>query len=810
MILEDRFIYSVCDGQNLNSAFAEGFRLDFVSSKEQKEIVTWLYNETTQYGVTPSLERLKLHFPNYMPTKCTDAIETVISDLRTRYTFEKQQKFILDNGALLKASGNKDFRATKEAVAQMTAKLKEFVIDLEDSTGETDIADLANDSTIDNYIHSLKERRDNPGIQGFMTPWKTMNEQVGGWQDSDLIVIVARTGKGKCIAADSIIVDPLSGRRVTIKEFYNNKALNCIQSWENGTCISEVSHKIATGFKDCFKVTLRTGRSITVTPEHPFLMPDGWRRCDEIKVGETVATPTKLLSYSKNQFGYGSAHLLGLLIGDGGLTAPSSVRFYNTDEEVIDRFNKLCNYKNCTVKKLKSDPCGYYVVGAPKNNVLHMAQFYGIAGKSSKEKRIPEAIFTASTAEKAEFISGLWMTDGYISPYPEICLANKGLIDDLQHLLLRLGIVSIVKYKPTQYKGCTVDAWRLKIAAFSLNRFAEIIPLYSYKKRQLDEIASKSRNFNTGHPSVYVNNELKRFKHIKVKEENRWWYTTDIYWDEVISIEPVGLTEIYDLTVPGTHCFVANDIIVHNTYELVACADAILADSNKPATVLIESNELKVDSMMDRTAAKIACLPYSNVRKGNLSDIELEDLANVLKNIKATGHNLVISGNNSTMGGSGIAAVESRIIKYKPDIVLIDGAYLMDDDLNGRDKYIRAGNIARGLKKLAKRRNVPILITWQLNRKGAGESVDTENIGLSDDLGQDASIVMALYQTEDMKARKQMLIKVIKSRDSGTFDINAKWDFDTMDFSEYPKDLFDDDEDDILEGEQTDLENVPF
>jgi len=42
---------------------------------------------------------------------------------------------------------------------------------------------------------------------------------------------------------------------------------------------------------------------------------------------------------------------------------------------------------------------------------------------------------------------------------------------------------------------------------------------------------------------------------------------SDIYWDELVSIEPAGETDVYDLTVPGLHNFIANDIVVHNSIE---------------------------------------------------------------------------------------------------------------------------------------------------------------------------------------------------------------------------------------------------
>jgi len=40
-----------------------------------------------------------------------------------------------------------------------------------------------------------------------------------------------------------------------------------------------------------------------------------------------------------------------------------------------------------------------------------------------------------------------------------------------------------------------------------------------------------------------------------------------VYWDEIVSIVPDGVEEVFDLTVPGLHNFVADNIIVHNSIE---------------------------------------------------------------------------------------------------------------------------------------------------------------------------------------------------------------------------------------------------
>ena len=42
---------------------------------------------------------------------------------------------------------------------------------------------------------------------------------------------------------------------------------------------------------------------------------------------------------------------------------------------------------------------------------------------------------------------------------------------------------------------------------------------------------------------------------------------SDVYWDSIASIEPDGVTDVYDLTVDKNHDFVANDIVMSNSIE---------------------------------------------------------------------------------------------------------------------------------------------------------------------------------------------------------------------------------------------------
>jgi DNA polymerase-3 subunit alpha len=63
-------------------------------------------------------------------------------------------------------------------------------------------------------------------------------------------------------------------------------------------------------------------------------------------------------------------------------------------------------------------------------------------------------------------------------------------------------------------------------------------------------------------------------------EKLQTWAESEIYWDEVAAVEEDAVEEVYDLTVEGTHNFVANDLIVHNShaaaYSIVAYQTAYL------------------------------------------------------------------------------------------------------------------------------------------------------------------------------------------------------------------------------------------
>jgi replicative DNA helicase len=61
--------------------------------------------------------------------------------------------------------------------------------------------------------------------------------------------------------------------------------------------------------------------------------------------------------------------------------------------------------------------------------------------------------------------------------------------------------------------------------------------------------------------------------------------SSDVYWDEIVSIEPMGMKQVYDLTIPETHNFVANDVCVHNTAFILNVAQYAAIEKKTPVAI---------------------------------------------------------------------------------------------------------------------------------------------------------------------------------------------------------------------------------
>src|SRR4051812_11334387 len=137
-----------------------------------------------------------------------------------------------------------------------------------------------------------------------------------------------------CLAGESLVTLADTGERVAIRDLVGKSGFNVWalneETWKIEKAV--VSRAFSTGSKPVFRLQTRLGRSIRATGNHKFYTFDGWKRLDELKVGERLALPRSLESPNEQSMTGAELALLGHLIGDG-CTLPRHVIQYTTREK---------------------------------------------------------------------------------------------------------------------------------------------------------------------------------------------------------------------------------------------------------------------------------------------------------------------------------------------------------------------------------------------------------------------------------------------------------------------------------------------
>lgn len=192
--------------------------------------------------------------------------------------------------------------------------------------------------------------------------------------------------------------------------------------------------------------------------------------------------------------------------------------------------------------------------------------------------------------------------------------------------------------------------------------------------------------------------------------------------------------------------------------------------------------EMSTDLMQDRFEAMLFGMMYgnfnyNNFKSGNL-DMETENtyfefLEDDLPKLEP----LIIET------ATGISSVVSVIEREKPDLVLVDGAYLMEDEQGAKDDWLRVTHITRDLKKTAKNWHLPIVINTQADKNTSKKTgPELGSIMYTQSIGQDSDNVLALFRDEIMFNDKEMGVKVLKQREGVLGKVIINWDFDKMNF----------------------------
>ncbi len=413
---------------------------------------------------------------------------------------------------------------------------------------------------------------------------------------------------GKCLTGDTRIVDPETGDYLPLETFVAQKRAKALSLSGWRLNVQPVSNHVNNGTQSVFELKTRSGLKIKATATHPFRAWRGWTALAELKPGDRLAVARSCPIFGQEDWSEAEAKLLGLMLADGQCDTPGHSPRYTTADE---RLAEIAGEAACALGGDLSPVAryGYNLVNhrgrggiAEKNRFAAWLERLG-CNVASAHKFVPAVVFRAKRERVVQFLQALFSGDGSVyrqgeAFFLEYSSISERLIYDVRHLLLRFGLFALVREKTLagNYK-----AYHLLITDRDmLRRFAERIGFIagSQKQKRLEEIVqrlgpSRKSNFDTlpaeawGEMREAVHGSGQSLAAVGIRStsphqslsyaiaqraalavpasEFAAVVDSEVLWDVVESITPAGEETVYDLTVPGAHNFVANDIVAHNS-----------------------------------------------------------------------------------------------------------------------------------------------------------------------------------------------------------------------------------------------------
>ena len=450
------------------------------------------------------------------------------------------------------------------------------------------------------------------------------------------ITAFALYGFPECVVGETLVIDADTGRRVKIEDVVNGS----VPLAYTFACDADLKLRkrrvlaaTASGLRMVHRLRTALGRELLATPEHPLLTADGWRPLGSLNPGDHIAAPRVLLTPGLKSWPSHELIVLGDLIAEGNLCHPGTLYFYTADPEHRDEFAEAVEKFDNTQATVAFHRSCFSVHVRRRDRtrtigVVDWAKRLGLWGVGARAKKLPDEVFELCDPDLALVLARLWEGDGCFSRagHASYDTASLELAQDVQHLLLRLGIVSRLYRRTHPYRGRRVSSFVVTITGRdTLQQFNEVVAsrfLGSRKRSMAEQIARAGGDGRASRDIIPVSVqatitaaragrgvtwvEVERATGLssralcspaRSKRGYRRWVIerlgdhfdspelknlarSEVYWDRVVSVEPVGTRETFDLTVEGDHNFVANDLIVHNShaasFALLAYASAYL------------------------------------------------------------------------------------------------------------------------------------------------------------------------------------------------------------------------------------------
>ena len=391
-----------------------------------------------------------------------------------------------------------------------------------------------------------------------------------------------------------------------------------------------ITNAFFSGEKKTYKLTTQSGKVIKATANHKFYKIGGWSRLDTLTVGDKIATPNSMsIDAKEDMLCDNELILLAHLLGDGSILKGQAYHYTNEDmqnieivkkvvKELFDIDARIVQQENWWHLYLTSP---YHLTHGKKHPITLWYERLKIDRVRSYDKKIPTSVFESTDRAIKLFLKHLWATDGSITMQKQKNRRDKVtvyyattsyvLATQVHSLLLRVGIISTIR-EVKQIKGEKEYRPSYHIAVQGKNDLEKfLIHIGSYGKRgekseiyleSLGEIKTSPNNGcidksvwqtyikeakdkqniswrlfcekldmsycgTTLFKSGVSQERMKKISEFLEDEKIKNLAHSDIYWDEIVSIEEDKKVKTYDLTVDTVHNFVANDIIVHNSIE---------------------------------------------------------------------------------------------------------------------------------------------------------------------------------------------------------------------------------------------------
>lgn len=428
-----------------------------------------------------------------------------------------------------------------------------------------------------------------------------------------------------CLLGDSLLTLADTGDRVTIESLAGKRNIKILAMDQQMKLVpAAVSRVFSSGKKMVYTMRLKSGKVIGATANHKFFTIGGWKRLDQLQVGDRLATPRIINVGASEVLSDDRLIVLAHMIGDGCYVKRQPLHYTNSDLALVHAVETAAVHEFAVRPRIVPQQNWYHLYLASEEQLARgrrnpivkwFDEDLGIYGQHSRQKLIPEVVFRQPQEKLALFLKHLWATDGSVhinkkttGPLVRIYYASGSelLARQVSHLLLRLGIISRLGYtgkvryedvwavhvqgKTDQLrflelvggvgdKAKLVKQARDRLQKIEANPNNDVIPKDIWEDIEIlrREVGLTTREFHAQLGWAYSGTErhkhglsrkrLKRVLQVVSNDKLRALVSSDLYWDEVVKITRLGVREVFDATVPKYANFVANDIVVHNSIE---------------------------------------------------------------------------------------------------------------------------------------------------------------------------------------------------------------------------------------------------